>query len=91
MGAFCGFGVIDSSSFKIDFGFTGDILSWFFLDSFLFSGQSNNTSGYLEGGKEMGILGGNPQQEPLHCGEVFDIYNALSVAQAGVSFLPDIC
>lgn len=33
----------------------------------------------------MGILSGNPQQEPLHCGEVFDIYNALSVAQAGVA------
>jgi spore coat protein CotF len=33
----------------------------------------------------MGVLGGNPQQEPLHCGEVFDIYSFLAVAQAGVA------
>jgi hypothetical protein len=33
----------------------------------------------------MSVLGGNPQHEPLHCGEVFDIYSALAGSQAGVA------
>lgn len=33
----------------------------------------------------MGVLGGNPVHEPLHYGEVFDIYSFLASAQAGVA------
>jgi hypothetical protein len=32
-----------------------------------------------------GILGGNPQKEPLHYGEVFDLYTFLSVQQGAVA------
>jgi hypothetical protein len=32
-----------------------------------------------------GILGGNPQKEPLHYGEVFDLYTSLAGHQAKVS------
>lgn len=33
----------------------------------------------------MGILSGNPQNEPLHYGEVFDIWSSLLVAQGAVA------
>lgn len=33
----------------------------------------------------MGVLGGNPLNEPLHCGEVFDLYSALAASQASVA------
>jgi hypothetical protein len=33
----------------------------------------------------MGVLGGNAQKEPLHCGEVFDLYTSLAGSQAKVS------
>ncbi|MCH5584902.1 DUF3231 family protein [Shimazuella sp. AN120528] len=32
-----------------------------------------------------GILGGNPQKEPLHYGEVFDLYTALATHQGAVA------
>ncbi|MEH7374923.1 DUF3231 family protein [Neobacillus drentensis] len=32
----------------------------------------------------MGILSGNPQDEPLHYGEVFGLWSALSVAKAAI-------
>ncbi len=33
----------------------------------------------------MGILSGNPQNEPLHYGEVFDIWNALLTVQGAIA------
>ncbi|TKI39582.1 DUF3231 family protein [Bacillus mycoides] len=33
----------------------------------------------------MGVLGGNPQNEPLHYGEVFDIWSYLLAAQGAVA------
>lgn len=33
----------------------------------------------------MGILSGNPQNEPLHYGEVFDIWNALLTMQGAIA------
>ncbi|MEZ2369320.1 DUF3231 family protein [Bacillus sp. RCC_6_1] len=33
----------------------------------------------------MGILSGNPQNEPLHYGEVFDIWSALLTAQGAIA------
>ncbi len=32
----------------------------------------------------MGILSGNPQNEPLHYGEVFGIWSCLAATKAGV-------
>lgn len=32
-----------------------------------------------------GILGGNPQKQPLHYGEVFDLYTSLATQQAAVA------
>ncbi len=33
----------------------------------------------------MGILSGNPQNEPLHYGEVFDIWSYLLAAQGAIA------